>query len=380
MNQKGYRVIIAGGGTGGHLFPGIAVAEELKNRSVGVDILFIGVEHGIEARVLPKERYHAKYLKAEGFVGVSLKKRIRSMMRFFLSFFETYFFLKKIRPDVVIGTGGYVSFLPVMVSWLLSVPTVILEQNALPGLSNRILSRIADRICITYERSLSFFPKYKTVLTGNPVREKILRGNREAGLSIFSLSEERFTIFIFGGSSGAKSINKRVVEALEHLIDLKEDIQFLHQTGKDDYEEVRKSYLSYGYFGTVTPFIFQMPEAYAVADLVVSRAGATTLAEITAVGIPSILIPYPYAASSHQEVNAMRLSSSNAAAMVKEAELNGAILAEKIRELYRDGELREKMIRECRSMGRTDSAKKVVDITMNISRKGYSRACLNSTG
>ncbi len=368
MKGEKYRVIIAGGGTGGHLFPGIAVAEEFKNRRLDVDVLFMGTERGIEAKVLPRERYNVKLIKADGFVRASLKRKIRGLLRFVISLFETYFFLKKMRPDVMIGTGGYVSFLPVMVSRWMSVPTVILEQNTLPGLSNRILSRIVKRICVTYEGSMPYFPKNKTFLTGNPVRERILRGNKQAGIKLFSLREGMFTVFIFGGSSGAKSINHAAIEALEHLLGIQKEIQFLHQTGEADYEFVRKSYRSYGYSGTVTPFIFQMPEAYAVADLIVSRAGATTLAEITAIGVPSILIPYPYAASSHQEMNALRLSQSGAAVMLRENELSGKTLAEGIGEIFFNKELRDKMKRECKSLGKTSAAKRVVDIALSISK------------
>ncbi len=366
MSERRYKVIIAGGGTGGHLFPGIAVAEEFKRRHPDINILFAGTERGIESKVLPREGYNVEFFKTQGFVRNSMYKKIKAIFIFFISFFNTYFFLRRERPDIIVGTGGYVSFLPVMVSKFMNIPSMILEQNTLPGLSNRILSRIVKKVCVTYEASLKYFPKNKTILTGNPVRDKVLRGGREKGVELFSLKEGRLTVFIFGGSSGAKSINKALQNALEFMLDIKDHIQFLHQTGEDDYGSVRSSYIAHGYSGTVAPFIYQMAEAYAVADVIVSRAGATTITEITAIGIPSILIPYPYAASSHQEINASRLESNGAAIIIDENHLNGETLAGNIREMVLNESLRNKLRIECMAMGKTDAAKKVVDIALSI--------------
>ncbi|MCG6552820.1 MAG: undecaprenyldiphospho-muramoylpentapeptide beta-N-acetylglucosaminyltransferase [Candidatus Magnetominusculus sp. LBB02] len=359
-------VVIAGGGTGGHLYPGIAIAEELKKQLKDVEIIFMGAERGIEARILPSENYYVKLLKTDGFVGVSFRKKAAALFRFMIAFFKAYAFLRSLKPGIVIGTGGYASFIPVFAAMLLGIPTVVAEQNSVPGQANRILAKFAKKICITYENSLSYFPKNKTILTGNPVREKILRADKAEGMKMFSLKDGRFTIFIFGGSMGASSINKIVVEALEHLTPLRDRLQFLHQTGEKDFEFVKAAYLSHGMSGTVAPFIYKMPEAYASCDMIISRAGATTLAEITAIGIPSLLVPYPHATSSHQEVNASRLAVSGAAMMIKEADLTGKTLAEYIQRLYNDEMLRTKLSRDCMTFGKPDAAKKVANIAIML--------------
>ncbi len=367
MDRKSFRVIIAGGGTGGHLYPGIAVAEELKRRIADVEIYFIGTDRGIEAKVLPKENYFVKLLNTEGFVRVSLKNKIRAFFKLIYSFFDALFFIISVKPDVVIGTGGYASIPAVSAAAMMFIPTMILEQNSIPGLSNRMLSKIVRRICVTYESSLEYFPKAKSFITGNPIRRNIVLGKKENALETFSLEDDKFTLFIFGGSAGAENINKTVVDALQFLVDIKEDIQILHQTGDNDYEFVRSAYLHYGFKGMVTQYIFQMAEAYSAADVVLSRAGATTLAEITASGLPSILIPYPYAAVSHQEVNASKLSDNGAALMIKESELSGRVLAERIRDIYLNTELREKLAREALSLGKPRAAEKVVSIAVSVS-------------
>jgi UDP-N-acetylglucosamine--N-acetylmuramyl-(pentapeptide) pyrophosphoryl-undecaprenol N-acetylglucosamine transferase len=363
------RVIIAGGGTGGHLFPGLAVAEELKGRDASAEIIFVGTELGIEARVVPREGYPIKFLRAEGLVGVSFARKIKAIAKMVLSVIDSYRIIKTVNPDIVIGVGGYASGAIVFLSFLKSVPTMILEQNSVPGLTNKVLGKFVDTVCITYQESASFFPREKTFLTGNPIRTYILKGNAEAGRKLFSLDPGLFTVFAFGGSSGARSINTAMVEALNHLHDLKDKIQFLHQTGPKDYEKVREAYRMAGFKGTIAPFIYQMGEAYAVADVVVSRAGATTLAELTALGKPAILVPYPFAAGNHQELNARRLREIGAAKMIPDRELQGETLANTIREIYMNGTLRTEMQRNSKSVGRTEACAKVVDIAMSLIRQ-----------
>jgi UDP-N-acetylglucosamine--N-acetylmuramyl-(pentapeptide) pyrophosphoryl-undecaprenol N-acetylglucosamine transferase len=360
------RVIIAGGGTGGHLFPGLAVAEELKNRDDSTEVIFVGTEYGIEARVVPREGYPIKFLRAEGLVGVSTVKKAKAIVTTFFSIADSYKIIQTVRPDIVIGVGGYASGAAMLTAYLMSIPTMILEQNSIPGLTNKILGRFVRAVCITYQESISFFPKAKTFLTGNPVRMQILKGDIESAYRLFSLERGLFTIFIFGGSSGAKSINMAIVNALNNMYDLKDKIQFLHQTGIRDYENIRESYRKTGFKGTITPFIYQMGEAYAVADIVVSRAGATTLAELTALGKPAILIPYPYAAGQHQELNARKLLEMGAAKMIRDSELKGESLANSIREMYTNETMRAEMQRNSRSVGRPEACSKVVDIAMSL--------------
>lgn len=360
------RVIIAGGGTGGHLFPGIAIAEELKRREDTAEVIFVGTEHGIEARIIPREGYPIKFLRAEGVVGVSLSRKLRAAWKMFFSLIDSFRILRTVRPDIVIGVGGYASFCPVLTAFLMAMPTMIAEQNSVPGLANRVLGKFAGAIGVTYQESISFFPRAKTFLTGNPVRMRILKGSRDAAYNIFSLERDKFTIFVFGGSSGAGSINRAVVDSFNHMLDLKEGVQFLHQTGEHDYEYVREAYRKWGFKGTVAQFIYQMAEAYAVADLVISRAGATTLAELAAIGKPAILIPYPYAAGCHQEFNASKLLEMKAARMIVDHDLKGELLAENIRELYANKELRFEMEKYSRAVGRPDAAQRIVDIAMSL--------------
>lgn len=360
------RVIIAGGGTGGHLFPGIAIAEELKRREGTAEVIFVGTEHGIEARIIPREGYQIKFLRAEGIVGVSLLRKLRAVWKMFFSVIDSFRILRTVRPDIVIGVGGYASFGPLLTAFLMAIPTMIVEQNSVPGLANRVLGKFAGAIGVTYQESISFFPKDKTFFTGNPVRMRILKGSRDAAYNIFSLERDKFTIFVFGGSSGARSINMAVVDSFNHMLDLKESVQFLHQTGEHDYEYVREAYRKWGFKGAVALFIYQMAEAYAVADLVISRAGATTLAELTAIGKPAILIPYPYAAGYHQEFNASKLLEMKAARMILDHDLRGELLAENIRELYSNKELRFEMEKYSRAVGRPDAAQRIADIAMSL--------------
>ncbi len=363
------RVIIAGGGTGGHLFPGLAIAEELRRRNEMTEVIFVGTEHGIEARVVPMEGYPIKFIRAEGMVGVSVPKMIKAIAKMFLSFLDSHKIIKNVQPDIMIGVGGYASGAIMLIASLMSIPTMILEQNCIPGFTNKILGKFVRAICTTYQESIPFFPKEKTFLTGNPVRMHILKGSRESGYRLFSLEESLFTVFVFGGSLGARSINTAIVDSLNYLHDVKDKIQFLHQTGTKDYEHIRNAYRELGFKGTVTPFIYQMGEAYAVSDIVISRAGATTLAELTALGKPAVLIPYPHAAGHHQELNSRKLFEMGAARMILDSKLNGESLAHTVRELYENETIRAEMQKNSRALGRPEACAKVVDIAMNLLKK-----------
>jgi len=358
--------MIAGGGTGGHLFPGIALAEEFRRRDAGADVTFVGTEHGIEAKIIPREGYPLRFLRAEGLVGKSFIRKVTGVAKMVLSFLDARRILASDSPDIVIGVGGYASGAIVLMASLKSIPTLVHEQNSVPGTTNRILGKFVDRVCVTYQESMSAFPIGKTFLTGNPVRLKIMKGDRDSSCRLFSLDRQMFTVFIFGGSSGAASINRTVVDALNHLGDLREDVQFLHQTGDRDFENIRDAYRKTGMKGTVAPFIYQMAEAYAASDLVISRAGATTLAELTALGKPAILVPYPFAAGRHQEFNALKLKEMGAAHVVLDHEMNGKTLADHIRDLYENTSGLKDMQRASRGLGTPDACSKIVDIAINL--------------
>lgn len=358
------KIVIAGGGTGGHVFPGIAIAREFKKIEDNVEVIFIGTAYGIESVVVPREGFHIKLIRSEGIVGVDIFKAVRSAMKIPLSLRDSYVVLKEIKPDLVFGVGGYCSGPVLLTASLMKIPTMIHEQNSVPGLTNKLLSKFVDIVTVTYQESMDFFPKGKTVLTGNPVREEILNGVRERGYKSFGLDKGLFTIFVFGGSSGASSINRAVSETLVYLDEFKDRIQFLHQTGERDFNTVRDFYHSKGFRGTIIPFAHNMADAYAVADLVISRAGATTLAELTVCGKAAILIPYPHAAGDHQELNARKLWDMGAAQMLLDRELNGKTLSQLIRYLFENPDAIGEMEKISRTLGRPEAAQKIVELAV----------------
>lgn len=362
-------IVIAGGGTGGHVFPALAVARELARTFPGIKITFAGTARGLEAKIIPKEGYDLKFIRSEGLVGKSAYATVRSLLKIFLSLKDSYKILKDIKPDVVMGVGGYSSGPVLLCARLMGIPTIIHEQNTMPGLANRVLGKFVDTVAVTYHESIRFFPHDRTVITGNPVREEIFTGSREEGRRTFSLEEGLFTIFVFGGSAGATRINEAVAEALAYLEPYKERIQFLHQTGNRDFDAIKEKYLAREFKGTVVPFAYEMADAYAVADLIISRAGATTLAELTSCGKASILVPYPYAAANHQEINAKKLWDMGAAQIIIERDLNGKTLSDMIKYLMEDPDNIAEMERISKSLGTRDATKKVVDLIKVLLKK-----------
>ncbi|MFC1769843.1 undecaprenyldiphospho-muramoylpentapeptide beta-N-acetylglucosaminyltransferase, partial [Nitrospirota bacterium] len=271
------------------------------------------------------------------------------------------------RPDVVIGTGGYVSAAPVVAAKLLGIPTLLMEQNFMPGFANRMLSKIANAVAVTYYESLPLFPRARATVTGNPVRSSILKGKRDKAVELFGLDPFRITIFISGGSMGARRINEAMMSALNQLLEVRDGIQFLHQSGEADYDIVRRAYRELGFKAIAAPFITQMAEAYALADVVVCRAGATTLAELTALGKPAILVPYPHAAG-HQEYNARKLHEAGGCILVRDSDLDGIKLAKMLKEFYSSEEKRGVMRRQSRTLGRVDAAQRVADLAQTLMR------------
>ena len=364
------KTIIAGGGSGGHLFPGIAVADELRGMS---DVLFMGTEKGLEARVVPELGYPIRFVRSEGVLGRSLYRKAVAMLKLLHATYSSLKLFKATRPDIVIGTGGYVSVGPILAAWMLGIPSLVMEQNLVPGLANRLLAHVADIVAVTYHESMSALPRHKTHLTGNPVRASLLKGRREQALETFGLEPDRLTVLVLGGSSGALRINEAVISALTMMLDMRGRVQFLHQSGEAAFERVRDSYRKLDYKAMVVPFIREMPEAYAVADVMISRAGATTLAELTAIGKPAVLVPYPYA-GAHQEYNARKLSDAGACVMILDRELEGGVLAGELKTILGSEELRGDMRRASRGLGRTDAASKVAELALSLARKAKNDA------
>jgi UDP-N-acetylglucosamine--N-acetylmuramyl-(pentapeptide) pyrophosphoryl-undecaprenol N-acetylglucosamine transferase len=362
-------IVVAGGGTGGHVFPALAVAREIKKQIPEARITFVGTVRGIESKIIPKEGFDIRFIRSEGLVGKNLFRTITSALKIPISLKDSYRILQDIRPELVLGVGGFSSGPVTLCAHLMGIQTIIHEQNTLPGLTNRMLGKIVDRVAVSYQESMRYFPGQKTCLTGNPVREEIVKGDRNRGYNIFSLQKERFTIFVFGGSRGASHINHAVGEALAYLVPVKDKIQFLHQTGDRDSEPMKEVYHAREFRGTVLPFAYEMADAYAVADLIISRAGATTLAELTACGKAAILVPYPHAAGNHQETNARKLWDIGAAQMILDRDLNGKILADMIIHLLEDPAAIGEMERASTSIGSTDATRKIVGLITGLLKK-----------
>ncbi len=362
------KAIIAGGGTGGHIYPGIAIANEIKKRNSGSEILFVGTASGLETKIIPQHGMNLKLIEASGIKGKSLMDLVKSISKIPVGFFQAMKIIFSFRPDIVIGAGGYASGPTVFCAAFLRLPTIILEQNYYPGLTNRILSKFVERVGVNFESSTQFFNKKKVVITGNPVRRDISMGSREEAIRQWGMKENSFTLLVFGGSQGARRINQCVVQSLPLLEKYSDLLQIIHQTGKSDFEFVREGYSRSGIRNHVTPYIEDMKNAYAIADLVVCRAGAITLSELSECGKASILIPFPYATNNHQELNARVFADDGAAVMISDKELNGEVLSEKIISLITGRERINELSAKSRKFSRGDSAAALVNICEEMIR------------
>jgi UDP-N-acetylglucosamine--N-acetylmuramyl-(pentapeptide) pyrophosphoryl-undecaprenol N-acetylglucosamine transferase len=364
------KLLIAGGGTGGHLFPGMAVAEEFLARDPSNEVLFVGTEHGIEARAVPAAGYRIELITAAGIRGKGLFSQLKGAAMMLYGYALSRKILKTFQPDMVLGVGGYASLPMVLAAKGMQTPRYIHEQNAIPGMTNKLLARFADRVFITLEESARFFPKEKVLLTGNPLRRQILNMvGRQDPPSIPPLpkggSEQSeqggFRLFVFGGSQGAHAINMAMIAALPHLADLSGRLEICHQTGEKDCAEVRAAYGNSGIPSTVQPFISNMAVEYHKADLIICRAGATTIAEVTACGKACLFIPFPHAVDDHQRRNAEALLKKQACFMLLERELSLERLAAMIGEMMNDPETVRKTGEAAFSLARLDAAQIIVD-------------------
>ena len=321
------KVMIAGGGTGGHLYPGIAIARELLKER-GNEVLFVGTAQGIEAKVLPTEGLPVRFITVGKLKGMNLLSIIKTMVLLPMGVLQSLMVLREIRPDVVIGVGGYSSGPMGLAALIHRTRLVLVEPNSYPGLANRKLGKLADKVilCFPGTGAQKFFPPEKTANLGPLVRQGIEQGDRGKALAGFGLGPERFTVFVMGGSGGAHAINMAMKQAAVHLKDV-HDLQVLHQTGEKDVVEVAAGYRDAGVKAVVLPFIHDMAGAYAVADLVVSRSGATTVAELAVCGKHAVLVPFPFAADNHQEYNAMTLAMHGMAEVIIQRDLTPEKLA-----------------------------------------------------
>jgi len=336
--------VIAGGGTGGHFFSGVAIAEAAWARDPDHRIVFVGTENGIEGRTHERQRLDIRYITVSGLKGKSLARRALTMVQLPVALGQSLALLTRVKPDVVIGVGGYASGPLLLAAWMTGTPTAVMEQNSVPGYTNSVLARIVDRIFVGFPEAAEHFPAGKTVHTGNPIRQAMLErlgGMEEAP------AEDGFHLLVFGGSQGAHHLNGAMVAAAPRLARESEaSLRIVHQTGPADLDDVAAGYREAGLEDRVEvlPFIDDMASAYHRADLVVCRAGAMTVAELTACGKPAILVPFPYAIYDHQEINARSLSDRGAARLLLDGEMDGETLATAIAELTPDvlGEMAER--------------------------------------
>jgi UDP-N-acetylglucosamine--N-acetylmuramyl-(pentapeptide) pyrophosphoryl-undecaprenol N-acetylglucosamine transferase len=362
-------VVIAGGGTGGHLYPGIAVARELLRRRPDAAVSFAGTARGIESRVIPKAGFPLDLIRTAGLKGTSPAALARGIALLPLGGLDAWSIISRRRPDLVIGVGGYSSGPVVLAAAARGIPTMLLEQNAVPGMTNRLLARVVKAAAVTFEATAPFFGG-KGFVSGNPVRPEFLAPDAPDDVSDRATGVPRPPrVLIFGGSQGAHAINMAMVEAAPRLAAGPRGLEITHQTGERDLERVREGYLAAGLDARVEPFLYEMDREVKRADLVVCRAGATTIAELSAAGKPAILIPLPTAADDHQRKNAEVLARAGAAELIPQRELTGPALAERIAALVEDAAKRTSMAVAARRFARPDAARVIVDRALELARR-----------
>ena len=353
MNGAGIPILIAGGGTGGHLYPGLALADTLTTR--GLAVTFVGTAAGIEVRAVPAAGYPLRILPGRQLRGGGVVRAAAGVAAAARGALGGLALLRELRPRIVIGVGGYASVAVVLAAWVRRIPTMLLEQNVVPGAANRLLGRLAAAVCVGFAESAAFFPVGRALYTGNPVRAGVLRAARMRADRL----DGRTRVLLFGGSAGAHRLNQAMLEAMGILRPAGEALEVTHQTGQADLDSVRAGYAGLGLPARVVPFIADMGAAYATADVVVARAGAMTCAELAAVGLPAILVPYPYAADDHQRRNAEVLVRAGAAEMILDRDLCGERLATALGALLNDPPRRAAMAARARALGRPEAGARV---------------------
>jgi UDP-N-acetylglucosamine--N-acetylmuramyl-(pentapeptide) pyrophosphoryl-undecaprenol N-acetylglucosamine transferase len=364
----GLRVVIAGGGTGGHLYPGIAVARELLTRRPDTVVSFAGTAHGIEARVVPREGFALDLIRSSGVKGKSLVDFARGVALVPVGLADSWRIVTARQPSLVIGVGGYSSGPVVIVAALRGVPTMLLEQNAVPGLTNRVLSRFVQAAAVTFDSTQAFFGA-KAFVSGNPVRPEFFAASGPHQESALDDQTSVTRVLVFGGSQGAHAINVAMVEAASQLAAGSSHLRLVHQTGERDVEMVRAAYRQAGLQADVEPFLYDMGRQLGQTDIVVCRAGATTLAEITAAGKAAVLIPLPTATDDHQRKNADALAAAGAAEVLLQDDLGGRALADRLLALAGDAARRQRIGAAARSLARPDAARLIVDRAMELVKR-----------
>ena len=362
------RLVIAGGGTGGHVFPGIAVAEALSSLTP-LEVLWIGTGRKVEVDALESTPWTHKILRVRPIKGMRVAEKLRAVASIPFSCIRAMSWLKAFGPHIVLGVGGYVSGPVMLAARGFGIPAAIHEQNAVPGLANRMASRFARRVFLTYPESAEYFPGVDTVVTGNPVRRSIVAAGVRGRRSPDSVP----SLLILGGSQGAAGLNRIASEAVSTLVQSEVRIRVVHQTGPGALEEMKRFYHRKGVEVELHPFIRDMARAYSEADLVLCRAGATTLAEITALGKPSMLIPYPFAADNHQERNAAAMTGAGASVAFRESDIGAVRLAGEIERIITDPARLEQMADAAWSLGKRDAALRIAKELLALAELAFEK-------
>lgn len=349
------RLLIAGGGTGGHLFPGVALAEELRAREPDAVIKFVGTRRGIEARVLPELGWDVEFIEVSGLKTVGAASAVKGIFRLPKAMLQARRIVKAFAPDAVIGVGGYASGPVVLAARMAGIRTAICEQNSIPGLTNKLLGRVVKNVFLSFDESKRFFNAKKIVMSGNPVRRDLVQKLLTAGAS----PDAKVHVLIVGGSQGAVAVNELASKALASIKDVA--LAIVHQTGEKDLEPTTARYREAGVTADCRAFIKDMAAAYGRADLIIGRAGATTVAELAIAGKPAIFIPYPFAADNHQELNAREMADKGAALMFRQADLTAEKLADALRPLLTDATKRNEMGAAMKALAKPEAASAVVE-------------------
>lgn len=366
-------IIVSGGGTGGHIYPALTIIDAIRAIAPDANFLYVGTKNGLEADIVPKAGIAFETIELEGFERHLTVKNLTRMGRALKSTIRAGKIVHAFRPDVVIGTGGYVCGPVLLAASLEKVPTLIQEQNVVPGITNRILAHFATKISVGMREAIRRFPKRKAVFTGNPIRSEVVTADREDAAREFELDPQKRTVLVSGGSRGARALNEAMVSILEEAV-RHDEVQIILVTGKGEYDRTMAKLDSLGAgllkarHILVKPYLYNMPQAMALADLAVFRAGATGIAELTARGIPSILVPYPYAAENHQEKNARALENAGAARVILNKDLTSESLGSALSELLTDPERLRRMALRSKALGRPQAATEIAKLALTIAK------------
>jgi UDP-N-acetylglucosamine--N-acetylmuramyl-(pentapeptide) pyrophosphoryl-undecaprenol N-acetylglucosamine transferase len=355
------RILIAGGGTGGHVYPGIAIAKELKSADQNVEVLFVGTAQGLENKIVPKEGFKLKTIRSKGINRNSVIDNIKTLNINIAGLKDAKAIVKDFKPDIAIGTGGYVTGPVILVCALSKVRTIIHESNVIPGVANKILSRFVDYIAISYKDTKKYFKvaDSKIKVTGNPVRKDLFLYKKFQSKYALGFDTQKPLIVSVGGSRGAQNINAAILNYINEF--LPSSIQFLFITGENQYDKIMgKLDMTKHKNLKVVPFSYKMPQVYAASDLIICRAGAMTISEVSASGVPSILIPSPYVAENHQEYNARALKRAGSAKIILEKNLNEDVLKTNINELIYDKNKLNDMSEKAKMMSKPDAVDEIV--------------------